>query len=150
MAGTNGKGSVAAYLASILRASGYHTGLYISPHLKRVNERISIDGEEISDNDLVRLTNRVRSAAEEMEEPPSVFELLTALAFLYFREKGCDIAVLEVGLGGIRDCTNVIDPPEVAVITPIGLDFGSTVFRGFLELGMGEQGIGVLGLRYKF
>ncbi len=141
VAGTNGKGSVAAYLASILRASGYHTGLYISPHLKRVNERISIDGEEISDNDLVRLTNRVRSAAEEMEEPPSVFELLTALAFLYFREKGCDIAVLEVGLGGIRDCTNVIDPPEVAVITPIGLDHCAILGDTLPEIAANKAGI---------
>ena len=122
IAGTNGKGSACAMTQSILTAAGFRTGLYISPHLDQFNERISIDGEMISDGDLRRLATRVRHAAEALGEEPTDFEMITALAFCYFEEQHCDFVVLEVGMGGRLDATNVIAPPEVAAIMHIGLD----------------------------
>ena len=127
IAGTNGKGSTAATLASILTVSGLKTGLYTSPHLERVNERIRIDGVEISDEDFARLYFRVQEAAQQLvlegslPQPPSYFEMLTALGFGYFAEKGIDIAVLEVGMGGRLDATNVVEP-LLSIITDIALD----------------------------
>ena len=122
VAGTNGKGSTSAMLASILSAAGYRTGLYTSPHLVRFTERMSVDGTEITDEALVTLTERVLAAAEVCGEPCTEFELMTALGMLYFAEMHCDIVVLEVGLGGRLDSTNAIAAPEVAVITNIGLE----------------------------
>ena len=122
VAGTNGKGSTSAMLASILTAAGYRTGLYTSPHLVRFTERMSVDGAEITDEALVTLTERVLAAAELCGEPCTEFELMTALGLLYFAELRCDIVVLEVGLGGRLDSTNVIPAPECAVITNIGLE----------------------------
>ena len=122
VAGTNGKGSVSALLRCALTASGLKTGLYISPHLLRENERMSIDGEDISDGDFARAVTAIAAAAEGMAESCTEFELYTAAALLYFAESGCDIAVLETGLGGRLDATNVINRPECAVITNIGLD----------------------------
>lgn len=122
VAGTNGKGSVCAMLSSILTCAGYRTGLYTSPHLERENERFRINGREISDQALICLAEQVRSAADRMEDPPTEFERLTAMAFLYFQQERCDIVVLEVGLGGALDSTNVISAPEAAVITNIGLE----------------------------
>ena len=122
VAGTNGKGSTSAMLASILTAAGYRTGLYTSPHLVRFTERMSVDGAEITDEALVTLTDRVLAAAEACGESCTEFELMTALGLLYFAELGCDIVVLEVGLGGRLDSTNVIPAPETAVITNIGLE----------------------------
>jgi len=118
VAGTNGKGTVSAFVASMLNASGKKTGLYTSPHLCRFAERIQIDGEPISDAELVPLLNRV------MDEVPDAtfFEVATLAAFLAFREAKVDYAVLEVGLGGRLDATNVIPPPEVAVITRVAFD----------------------------
>jgi dihydrofolate synthase/folylpolyglutamate synthase len=127
IAGTNGKGSTAATLASILTAAGYRTGLYTSPHLSRVNERVQIDSVEISDEDFARLYFQVDEAARRLVEagdlphPPSFFEVLTALAFLYFAERQVEVAVLEVGLGGRLDATNVA-PASASVVTSIGLD----------------------------
>lgn len=127
IAGTNGKGSTAATLASILSASGLRTGLYTSPHLARPNERIRIDGVEISDGDFAEDFFRVRAAGQKLVEekklaqPPSFFETLTAMAFLHFAEPAIDIAVLEVGLGGRLDATNVVDP-LLSIITDISLD----------------------------
>lgn len=133
VAGTNGKGSVCAMLASVLKAAGYRTGLYISPNLIRVNERIQIDGAEISDDALNDAARRVREAAAGMDDAPLIFEQLTAMALLCFRAQHCDIVVLEVGMGGRLDATNVIDPPEAAVICNIGLDhtevLGDTVAK---------------------
>jgi dihydrofolate synthase/folylpolyglutamate synthase len=136
IAGTNGKGSTAATLASILRASGLQTGLYTSPHLMRINERIRIDGAEISDTDFARLHGEVDRVAETLVEHgalpghPSFFEMMTAIAFLHFAREHLDIAVLEVGMGGRLDATNVVDP-LVSVITDISLDhqkfLGNTV-----------------------
>ena len=122
IAGTNGKGSTAAMLASILGKAGYRTGLYTSPHLLRYNERFRVNGEEVSDQALADATERVKLAAETMADAPTQFELVTAIAFCLFQEAKCDIVVLEVGLGGRLDATNIIDTPEAAVITRIGLD----------------------------
>ena len=122
IAGTNGKGSTAAMTASILRKAGYRTGLYTSPYIYRFHERMQVDGEEISDALLVEITEYVKPLAESMEEHPTEFELVSCIAFEYFYRSGCDIVVLEVGMGGAMDSTNVIETPEVAVITNIGLD----------------------------
>ncbi len=122
IAGTNGKGSTAAMTASILEKAGYRTGLYTSPYIYRFHERMQVDGVPISDEDLVSVTEFVKPLADSMTEPPTEFELVTCIAFAYFYRKGCDIVVLEVGMGGALDSTNVIDTPEVAVITNIGLD----------------------------
>ena len=122
IAGTNGKGSACVMTQSILTAAGFRTGLYISPHLDQFNERISIDGQMISDADLRRLAARVRAAAETLGEEPTDFEMITAMAFCWFEEQRCDLVVLEVGMGGRLDATNVISSPEVCAIMHIGLD----------------------------
>ena len=122
IAGTNGKGSTAAMTASILRKAGYRTGLYTSPFIYRFHERMQVDGVEISDEDLAAVTEYVRPLAQSMEESPTEFELVCCIAFEYFKRMKCDIVVLEVGMGGALDSTNVIETPEVAVITNIGLD----------------------------
>ena len=122
IAGTNGKGSACVMTQSILTAAGFRTGLYISPHLDQFNERLSIDGEMISDADLRRLAARVRAAAETLGEEPTDFEMITAMAFCWFEEQHCDLVVLEAGMGGRLDATNVISPPEVCAIMHIGLD----------------------------
>jgi dihydrofolate synthase / folylpolyglutamate synthase len=127
IAGTNGKGSTAATLASVLLASGLKTGLYTSPHLIRINERIRISGEQISDDDFARLHGAVDKVAEQLVDHqqlpwhPSFFEMMTAIAFSYFARERVDVAVLEVGMGGRLDATNVVEP-LVSVITDIALD----------------------------
>lgn len=136
IAGTNGKGSTASTLASILAASGLRTGLYTSPHLERPNERIQLNGVEIADDDFARLYFHIHDVAQRLvadgtlPQHPSFFEILTAQAFLYFAEQQIDIAVLEVGMGGRLDATNVVEP-LVSVITDISLDhtewLGSTI-----------------------
>jgi dihydrofolate synthase/folylpolyglutamate synthase len=136
IAGTNGKGSTAATLASILTSSRLRTGLYTSPHLARANERIRIDRAEIDDEAFARIYFRVHDAAQELvmngrlPQLPSYFEILTAQAFLYFAETRAEIAVLEVGMGGRLDATNIVDP-LLSVITDISLDhmewLGSTI-----------------------
>jgi dihydrofolate synthase / folylpolyglutamate synthase len=136
IAGTNGKGSTAATLASILRASGLKTALYTSPHLIRINERIRVNGEEIGDDDFARLHDEVDRVAETLVEErelpwhPSFFEMMTAIAFVHFARLHVDIAVLEVGMGGRLDATNVVEP-LVSVIADISLDhqkfLGNTV-----------------------
>ena len=127
IAGTNGKGSTAATLASILRASGLKTGLYTSPHLVRINERIRINGVDISDDSFAELHSKVDRIAEALVGSgalpwhPSFFEMMTAIAFAHFARERIEIAVLEVGMGGRLDATNVVDP-LVSVITDISLD----------------------------
>ena len=120
--GTNGKGSTAAMVASVLAQAGLRTGLYTSPHLWRFHERFQVNGQPIPDDTLGRLAQQVLQAGTGMEDPATEFELMTAVGMLYFLEAGCDIVVLEVGLGGRRDSTNVIPAPEAAVITNIGLE----------------------------
>ena len=122
IAGTNGKGSTAAMTASILQKAGYRVGLYTSPYIYRFNERMQIDGEPISDRELTEITAWIKPKAQSMEESPTEFELVSCIAFEYFKRNRCDIVVLEVGMGGALDSTNVIGAPEVAVITNIGLD----------------------------
>lgn len=126
LAGTNGKGSTACMLDSVLRAAGYHVGLYTSPYLVQFHERIRVDGIMIPDADLTRLSARVAQACKGLVLPEGEhigeFEFTTALAFLYFAEQRCDIVVLETGLGGRYDATNIIQAPEVCVITPISRD----------------------------
>ena len=122
VAGTNGKGSTCACVESVLRTAGYKTGLYTSPYIARFNERIRVNGEDIPDDRLTRLVERVMPLAEEEEDKPTEFELITVLGLMYFVEEGCDIVVLEVGMGGEFDSTNVIPVPDVAVITALGLD----------------------------
>ena len=119
VAGTNGKGSTSAMLASILQAAGYKTGLYTSPHIQRFNERVRINGVMIPDEDLVRLARPLIDAAKPVEG--SFFEVTTALAFQWFAEKRVDIAIIETGLGGRLDATNIVQP-LVSVITSIDID----------------------------
>src|SRR5208337_2705454 len=147
VAGTNGKGSTAAMLASILREAGYRTGLYTSPHLVRVNERIRLNGGEISDDDLARAFTEVRQVVEGLLEQkrlgqlPSFFEFLTATGFHYFAQARANFVVLEVGMGGRLDATNVTDP-RVAVITNIGLDH--VEFLGSTLAAIGREKAGVI------
>lgn len=126
VAGTNGKGSVCAMLASILTAQGYRTGLYTSPYIEEFQERISIDNEMIPPASLAELGEVVKRACEKMSADglphPTEFELVTAVGFLYFAQKQCDFVVLEVGLGGRLDATNVIDPPLLSIVTMIDYD----------------------------
>lgn len=128
VAGTNGKGSFCSMLSSILVAEGYKVGLYTSPYIKVFNERMRINGENIPDQKLADLTERVKPIADAMTDRPTEFELITAIAFLYFAEEECDIVVLEAGMGGRLDSTNVIDTPALSVITGISLDH--TAFLG--------------------
>jgi len=122
IAGTNGKGSTASMSASILRKAGYRTGLYTSPHIYRFHERIQVNGKDISDADLAAITEYVKPLAQSMADHPTEFEVVFCIAAEYFKRAGCDIVVVEVGMGGAMDATNVIPVPEVAVITNIGLD----------------------------
>ena len=146
IAGTNGKGSTSATLASILRASGLRTGLYTSPHLVRINERIRIDGDEIGDDDFAALHDVVDRTAErlvgegELPWHPSFFEMLTAIAFEYFAQNKIDVAVLEVGMGGRLDATNVIEP-RVSVITDIALDHQKFLGNTVSEIAREKAGI---------
>ena len=126
VAGTNGKGSTCAYIANVLQAAGYRVGWFSSPFIERFEERIRVDGKNIAMPDLARVTLQVREHAEQMSvetgDHPTEFELMTAVALLHFAQVECQVAVLEVGLGGRLDSTNVIAAPDVAVITRIGLD----------------------------
>ena len=122
IAGTNGKGSTAAMTANILRKAGYRVGLYTSPYIFRFHERMQVDGQCISDEELAEITEFVKPLAEAMEDHPTEFELVTCIAMEYFKRHHCDVVSLEVGMGGELDSTNVILPPLVAVLTNIGLD----------------------------
>lgn len=122
IAGTNGKGSTSAMTESILRAAGYRTGLFVSPYIKSFNERIALCGQPISDEALAEFTARVRPFADSMADTPTEFELITAIGLLYFAAMDCDVVVLETGMGGRLDSTNVIENPLATVITGIALD----------------------------
>ena len=141
IAGTNGKGSCAAMLASILKSAGYRTGLYTSPYLFRFNERMQIDGRPIEDESLADLVERIRPHAEAMEDHPTEFELMTAAALLWFERERCGIVVLEVGLGGRLDATNVIGAPEAAVIMNIGLDHTEILGNSLEQIAAEKAGI---------
>lgn len=143
--GTNGKGSTSAYLSSILRAAGYRVGLYTSPHLERFEERIQIDGEPVTP-DLVlagvrELVPAVERICSQGMDPPTEFEAITALGWLIFRRTTVDLVVLEVGLGGRFDATNVIPPPLVSVITGVALDHTEKLGRTVEEIAWDKAGI---------
>ena len=141
IAGTNGKGSTAACIASVLMQAGYRTGLYISPYILRFNERMQVDGAHITDEELIRMTDEIRPYANAMQDPPTEFELITALAMKHFLYKECDIVILEVGMGGELDSTNVIDAPEVAVITAIGYDHVKELGPTIVDIAGAKAGI---------
>ena len=141
IAGTNGKGSTAAMSASILQQAGYKVGLYTSPYIYRFHERMQVNGVEISDEDLAAVTEYVRPLAQSMVESPTEFELVCCIAFEYFLRQNCDIVVLEVGMGGAWDATNVIETPEVAVITNIGLDHTDVLGSTLEEIAATKAGI---------
>ena len=141
VAGTNGKGSTAAMLAACLQAAGYRVGLYTSPFINRFNERIQVNGEQIPDRALVQLVEQVKPAADAMADVPTEFEIITALGMLWFAQQRCDIVVLEVGLGGTLDSTNVIDPPECAVITALGMDHVKELGPTLAEIASAKAGI---------
>ena len=122
LAGTNGKGSTSCMLASVLQKAGYKTGLFVSPFIIRFNERMQINGRHIPDEKLAEIVARIKPIADAMEGGATEFELITAAAFVWFAEEGCDIVVLETGLGGRLDATNIIKSNECAVITNIGID----------------------------
>lgn len=139
--GTNGKGSTAAMVASVLTAAGYRTGLSTSPHLWKFHERFQVNGQPIPDDTLGRIAERVIQAGKSMEDPATEFELMTVVGFLYFLEAQCDIVVLEVGLGGRLDSTNVIPTPEAAVITNIGLEHTAELGNTLREIAAEKSGI---------
>lgn len=142
VAGTNGKGSTCAMIASILSQAGYVTGLYTSPHLFRINERIQVNRVEITDDELVELCELLKPAVDAMpDDPPTEFERLTALGMLYFARRHCDFVVLEVGLGGRLDSTNAIDAPEVAVLTNIGLEHTELLGNTLTQIAAEKAGI---------
>ncbi len=128
VAGTNGKGSFCAMLSQILIDAGYKVGTYTSPYILEFNERISINGEMISNGDLTEICEYIKPFADQMEDKVTEFELITAIAFEYFRREKCDIVVLECGLGGKYDATNIITTPVLSVIT--GVDFDHQNFLG--------------------
>lgn len=145
IAGTNGKGSTSAFISSILSCAGYRTGLYTSPHLERYNERIRINGQDITDEELSEYVGRIKDVIDAMIreglEHPTVFETITALAFLYFYEKKCDVVVLEVGLGGRLDATNIVSNPLVSVITKISHDHTEILGNTLAEIAYEKAGI---------
>lgn len=141
IAGTNGKGSTAAMTASVLQTAGYRIGLYTSPHLMRYNERMQIDGVPISDEDFVEAASQVQRVCEQLGGVPIVFEVLTLMALWYFAQQRCDIVVLEVGIGGLLDSTNVIPSPKVAIITQLGMDHTETLGNTLEEIAAQKGGI---------
>ena len=141
VAGSNGKGSTCAMLDRIFRHAGYSVGMYISPYIQEFCERIQLNGEYIDGDSLARITEYVMGEAEKMEDHPSQFELVTAIGMIYFCEKKADLVVLEVGMGGALDSTNVIDAPEVAVITNIGLEHTEYLGNTIEEIAATKAGI---------
>src|ERR1700722_19754843 len=146
IAGTNGKGSTAAMLESILRAPGLRTGLFTSPHLERINERIRINGEDISDEAFAAAWTRIRAPIEsliaegKLAAHPSFFECITAIAFVCFADAGADFAVYEVGMGGRFDATNIVQP-VVAAITAIDFDHEAYLGHSIEEIAAEKAGI---------
>ena len=142
VAGTNGKGSVCAMTAQILQCAGFQTGLFTSPVIADYREQFQINGKMISEDDFARLAETVKQACDQMDDPPSEFEKAVALAFLYFHERQCDLVVLEVGLGGTDDATNVIGTPEVAAI--VNIDFDHMGFLGSTLNEIAEKKAGII------
>jgi dihydrofolate synthase/folylpolyglutamate synthase len=145
IAGTNGKGSVAAMLDAIFHVAGWKTGLYTSPHLVKLGERVQVDRHILSEAEITAYTRELRVVVEKLAEPdpdnhPTFFEFMTAMAFLQFARKKCDLSVIEVGMGGRLDATNIVDP-EVSVITSISLDHGEFLGRDVEKIAAEKAGI---------
>jgi dihydrofolate synthase / folylpolyglutamate synthase len=146
IAGTNGKGSTAAFLEAMLREAGYRTGLYTSPHLERINERIRVEGNDIPDEAFADVFSRIHSLIEKLladgalRAHPTFFECVTAIAFLYFAEAGVDFAVFETGLGGRLDSTNIVKP-QVTIITRIDFDHENFLGHSLREIAVEKAGI---------
>lgn len=143
--GTNGKGSTCYYLSNLLKKAGQKTGLFVSPYIREFNERIQLNGQDISDEDLVKVANQVEQAIVSLQKQEPDFALVTfeyetAMAFLYFAEKQCDYAVIEVGIGGEHDKTNVITP-QVSVITTIGLDHEKIIGPTIQDIAKEKSGV---------
>ncbi len=144
VAGTNGKGTTSAFIASVLREAGYKTGLYTSPYIQRFNERIQVDGVQIPDGDLARITTKISEAVPEVmaegRRRPTIFELITALGFCWYQEQKCDVVVLEVGMGGRLDATNAILDGDSVVSVMVNIGFDHMEFLGdTLPLIAGEK-----------
>ena len=149
VAGTNGKGSFCSMTSSILSAAGYSVGLFTSPYIKEFNERIQVNGRNITDSELVEITEYIKPIADEMTDKPTEFELITAMAFEFFKRQRCDVVVLEAGLGGRLDSTNIISTPLLSVITGIALEhtaiLGDTVEKIAAEkAGIIKNGVPVI------
>lgn len=142
VAGTNGKGSTSSMLTRILMNAGYRVGTFTSPYVYRFNERMAVNGEPISDDDLAHVIDIIKPLADSMEDKPTEFELITAAGFLYFYEQKCDIVVLECGMGGRLDSTNIIKKPLLSVITGIALDH--TAFLGDTVEKIAEEKAGII------
>ncbi|MBI2111932.1 bifunctional folylpolyglutamate synthase/dihydrofolate synthase [Candidatus Woesearchaeota archaeon] len=140
IAGTNGKGSTTAYISQILQEAGYTVGMYTSPHLVKFNERIRVNGQEISDKDIIKSIKKIKVVCEQNNLQPSFFECTTALAFLYFAEKKVDFAVIEVGMGGKLDATNVINP-LMSIITNISFDHQKNLGSTLKKIAVEKAGI---------
>ncbi len=141
VAGTNGKGSTCSMLNSVLIKAGYKVGLYTSPYIVRFNERMQINGAPISDTELAELVEIIKPIADAMEDKPTEFEIITAIAFLYYKRHNCDIVVLEVGMGGRLDSTNVIPAPLVSVITGVALDHTGVLGTTVAQIAAEKAGI---------
>ncbi len=141
VAGTNGKGSFCAMLSSVIHTAGYTVGLYTSPFILEFNERISVNGKSISDADLCLITEKVKNAADLMDDKPTEFEIITAVAFEYFKTKKCDIVVLECGLGGRYDATNIIKESVLSVITGVSIDHTSFLGNTIQQIADEKAGI---------
>ncbi|MBO7341625.1 MAG: bifunctional folylpolyglutamate synthase/dihydrofolate synthase [Clostridia bacterium] len=142
IAGTNGKGSTSAMLESVLRAAGYKTGLFVSPYIKHFNERICVCGKPIGDEELAAATAAVRPHADTMADAPTEFELITAIGLVHFLKEKCDVIVLETGMGGRLDSTNVIKAPLASVITGIAMDH--TAFLGDIVEKIAAEKAGII------
>ncbi|MCL1996972.1 MAG: bifunctional folylpolyglutamate synthase/dihydrofolate synthase [Defluviitaleaceae bacterium] len=144
IAGTNGKGSTSSFVYHIIKEAGYKVGLFTSPYIQRFNERIQVGEQEITNDEIVQILTQIRDIIEQnwsKEEGPTWFEVLTAMCFVYFKNQNCDIVVLEVGLGGDLDSTNVIDKSEVSVITTISYDHMEVLGNTLEEIAAKKAGI---------
>lgn len=141
VAGTNGKGSTCAMLESVLRAEGYKTGLYTSPHLINYTERVKINGKEISENDFARLINQINDLLKIHQIPATEFEILTVMAFVFFKEQKTDVVILETGLGGRLDATNVVKNPLLSIITSIDIDHVDRLGNTIEQIAFEKSGI---------
>ena len=141
--GTNGKGSVCKFLESVLSSSGYNVGVYTSPHLQHISERIVVGNNRITDDELILLVNKIKPIVDgmlEKENVPTFFEVFTALAFQYFSDKNVDFAVIEVGLGGRYDATNIVDP-AISIITNVSLEHQNVLGKNIEKIAFEKAGI---------